>query len=405
MDLPHTPGPPARLCPCALALPCPAVPCCALLCPLCPPVPPCGLGPRPGLHRELADYKSDWLQPSRLRCDGNNLRAVTVRMEVREGHVDLRCHDGFLLKGTLFERQDSGDETKTAEDVPAVLISSATGTRRWFYAAIARHLASLGCVVLTYDYRGIGDSLPLSPEKLLDPERRIQSLKEDISNAGISSHWGEVDQTTAIRFLQNRYPSRELCLIAHSVGGHISSLTPLRDKIKRIVFINVHNAHPSYAREPLLRWGLAYLLPIVSRVLGYFPMKRMGWMEDLPKAVAEEWSDQMKCKDYCYTTQTQRQLAAAMEADLLAISTTDDEYCKNLEGFEHTLGYYPNCNIQSHHLSPHDVKNSGGRLGHMGFFRSKFKQSLWMRYLDKFIVRGHMGQRKPSRAAKLRSNL
>ncbi len=42
----------------------------------------------------------------------------------------------------------------------AVLVSSGTGFPKGFYDRFARHLASKGAVVLTYDFRGIAGSRP-----------------------------------------------------------------------------------------------------------------------------------------------------------------------------------------------------------------------------------------------------
>ena len=61
----------------------------------------------------------------------------------------FEADDGRPLAGTVLE---------PARADGAVVIASATGVPRRIYAGIARHLAEAGLAVLTFDYRGIGDS-------------------------------------------------------------------------------------------------------------------------------------------------------------------------------------------------------------------------------------------------------
>ena len=58
--------------------------------------------------------------------------------------------DGYLLGATLFLPRGAKRH--------AVLISSATAVPRKIYKSFAGYLARRGYAVLTYDYRGIGDS-------------------------------------------------------------------------------------------------------------------------------------------------------------------------------------------------------------------------------------------------------
>ncbi|MDA2928912.1 hypothetical protein MYX84_03015 [Acidobacteria bacterium AH-259-O06] len=64
--------------------------------------------------------------------------------------------DGYLLAATLYR---SGQEEKIGR---FVLINSAMGVKRRYYNSYARFLSENGFTVLTFDYRGIGDSRPRS---------------------------------------------------------------------------------------------------------------------------------------------------------------------------------------------------------------------------------------------------
>ena len=67
--------------------------------------------------------------------------------DVCRREVTFVAADGFALGGTLFEGAGGG---------PLVLISSATGVPRGYYAAFASALCNAGArAALTYDYRGL----------------------------------------------------------------------------------------------------------------------------------------------------------------------------------------------------------------------------------------------------------
>ncbi|RTM11506.1 MAG: alpha/beta hydrolase, partial [Bradyrhizobiaceae bacterium] len=64
--------------------------------------------------------------------------------------ISFPASDGYGLTGTLFLPRGAKRH--------AVLINSATAVPRKIYRGFASYLAHRGCAVLTYDYRGIGDS-------------------------------------------------------------------------------------------------------------------------------------------------------------------------------------------------------------------------------------------------------
>ena len=64
--------------------------------------------------------------------------------------ITLPGADGYLLGATLFLPRGAKSH--------AVLINSATAVPRKIYKGFAGYLARRGCAVLTYDYRGTGDS-------------------------------------------------------------------------------------------------------------------------------------------------------------------------------------------------------------------------------------------------------
>lgn len=70
-----------------------------------------------------------------------------------DAHITLTCHDGVMLGAQLFPA--TGQPLKGK-----VIINPATGVLARYYHRYARFLARHGFEVLTYDYRGIGQSRP-----------------------------------------------------------------------------------------------------------------------------------------------------------------------------------------------------------------------------------------------------
>src|SRR6185369_11156839 len=66
-------------------------------------------------------------------------------------NVQFTATDGFPLHGTLYEG-----------GADAILVASALGVKRRYYDAFAQAANQRGFTVLTFDYRGIGESRPSS---------------------------------------------------------------------------------------------------------------------------------------------------------------------------------------------------------------------------------------------------
>ena len=108
----------------------------------------------------------------------------------------LPATDGYPLAATLFLPRGAKRH--------AVLINSATAVPRKIYRGFAGYLAQRGCAVLTYDYRGIGDSR----QQALTGYNQPKSL---VGFKASMSDWAALDVTAAVqldaRALQRRCPS------------------------------------------------------------------------------------------------------------------------------------------------------------------------------------------------------
>jgi predicted alpha/beta hydrolase len=245
-----------------------------------------------------------------------------------------------------------------------VVINAATGVRRRYYDPFATHLASRGFAVVTYDYRGIGDS---APRKL---RGFVASMRE----------WGEIDQPAVIAHAAAWQPDVPLTVIGHSVGGQIFGL--LRDPTPVSLALLVAAQHNYYGlwplRERLVLWSLwTLLMPAASRALGYFPSSKIGLGQDLPKGIALEWA--RWCRSPGALVQAIGGDAAErftrFRGPMLALSFEDDRRFAPRRAAEALLTLYSNARIEHRHLSPRSLGMQ--RVGHFGFFRAAGSERGW----------------------------
>lgn len=121
--------------------------------------------------------------------------------------ISFPATDGYALTGTLFLPRGAKRH--------AVLINSATAVPRKIYRGFASYLAHRGCAVLTYDYRGIGDSR----QPAMVGYNRPKSL---VGFKASMSDWATQDVTAAVRWMRERYQGLPLAYVGHSSAARRS---------------------------------------------------------------------------------------------------------------------------------------------------------------------------------------
>lgn len=130
--------------------------------------------------------------------------AYFVKQEIK-----ISCEDNYVLAVTAY----LPDEVKAA-----VVIGPATGIKRQFYNAFVEYLASNDFGVLTYDNRGIG-----------------QSIDGDIATHTASLQCcRQLDKPAAISSLQQLFPNTSYHLVGHSAGGQLIGLAKKATKLSSI---------------------------------------------------------------------------------------------------------------------------------------------------------------------------
>lgn len=289
--------------------------------------------------------------------------AATSSISLVAKPVRFPAADGYSLGGFLWS---SGDTSR-----PVVIIASATSVRCRYYARFASYLHGHGYDVLTFDYRGIGESRPES----------LRNLDADWSD------WGEKDVEGALCFAAEHFGNRPTHIVAHSIGGFALGLAPSAKRVQRIVTVGAQYAFwRDYGRNERLamfcKWHV--VMPLLTRIFGYFPAKRLGWMEDTPAGVARDWS-RMTAR-FEDTIRPGRMIDGRLEsvllrerfleitATILAISLSDDPY-GTIAAVNRLLAYFTSAKRQHLHVHPHDIGHD--RIGHFAFFHERFRDTLW----------------------------
>ncbi len=288
------------------------------------------------------------------------LQAMTTATSTHqhdEALLTITCVDGVRLGGHFWT-------SRTTPGRGRIIINPATGVLARYYHRYARFLTQHGFDVLTYDYRGIGLSRPA----------RLKGC------GYLWRDWGEKDFEAALGFMRQQGSDTPLIVIGHSIGGFLPGLAESAPHIDRMLTMGAQYAWwGDYARDQrlglLLKWHVA--MPIATALCGYFPGRRLGWLEDLPAGVAQEWSFRRPQfeRNHPYP-QRARVLArmAAIRAPILAVAMSDDEL-GTARAIRRTLAYYTNAPRTAVLLHPHDYGRE--QIGHFNLFHDSHKNGFW----------------------------
>jgi predicted alpha/beta hydrolase len=277
--------------------------------------------------------------------------------------ITFPATDGYLLGATLFLPR--GDKRH------AVLINSATAVPRKLYKGFAGYLAKRGCAVLTYDYRGTGDSR----QKAMTGDNQPKSL---VGFSASMSDWAAQDVTAAVAWMRKRYHTLPFAYVGHSFGGQALGLIPNNAEVDRALLVASQAAHWKLMAAPERYRIYAVMnfagLPL-SRVLGYMP----GWAGlgmDLPKGVFEQWTKWVMLPRYMFDDGTLEALKNFQNFNgaLRALCMTDDNWATR-PAVELLCSGFTSVKPEIVSITP---KDAGVRkIGHFGFFKPEHRDTLW----------------------------
>ena len=251
----------------------------------------------------------------------------------------------------------------------SVVIGGAMGVRQAFYEAFATWLAGQGYRVTSFDYRGHGDSLQGS----------LRQVRADLCD------WAR-DYEAVIAHAKAQLPDQPLFLIGHSLGAQLPGLLRSPQLVDGLLSIA---AGSGYWRDnaPRLKRMVPYfwhvLVPVATRLCGYFPGRRLRKVGDLPAGVMLQW--RRWCLNPRYSVGAEGEAAArsyaAVRFPVMALSMSDDELM-TWRGTEHLFALYANAPSRIERIEPQALQLR--RIGHFGFFRADMRDALWGRAVDVF---------------------
>ncbi|UOB16536.1 alpha/beta hydrolase family protein [Abyssalbus ytuae] len=283
-----------------------------------------------------------------------------------EEEIPVKTSKGYFLSATKFNSSQKALNH-------SIVISSATGVLQKYYKKMARHFAAAGYTVYTFDYSGIGKS-----------GSDIKSLKK---NTNTLHEWGSIDQASVVYLAKEENPVNKITLITHSVGGQVLGFNPHYHLIDNAVTVASQSGYWKYftgIHLPKMWLFWHGLIPLLTPVYGYFPAKRLGLFENLPKKMVYEWAKWGKHTDYImgfYNEDTT--YFHKLTIPIMVLSFPKDTYAPK-KSVDWLADQFKNAKVDRKHIIP--AESGLDEIGHFGFFRDKFAGSLW-KMLQEWITK------------------
>lgn len=276
---------------------------------------------------------------------------------MRKTQKTIQTLDKYPLSANIYEPQNR-------ENLKGVvLIAPAMGVKQRYYRSFATWLTENGFTVVTFDYRGIGESR----------HGKLKDVKVDIID------WAEKDCGAIVRFISSNFSGAPFYWIGHSLGGQIFPFVPGTGAVAKMITVATGSGYWKENAPSLKRtvWWLWYVVvPVSVRLFGYFPGRTLKKVGDLPAGVMLQWRNWCLNKDYApgYEGESVRSKYSQVNVPITSISFTDDQYMskRNIKSLH---GFYTGSNIRMKRISPRDVDTR--YIGHFGFFKEKFRDKLW----------------------------
>ena len=259
--------------------------------------------------------------------------------------IKIPARDGYPLAATTF-----GDVASAGR---VAIVSSATAAPRRFYRHYARALFHAGYAVITYDYRGIGDS---RPESLKGFPARMRD-------------WGLLDMNGVTDWVRSNNPNARLFMVGHSVGGQVAGMIEDSSPISALLSVSAQSGYwklQGGEQKVTVAFHVHVTFPVFVATLGYMPWSWFGTAEDLPGGVAREWAGWCRNPGYLSGDPSlPLDRYQRFEAPVLAYSVADDKW-GTARSVDAMSAAYPS--VERRHIAPADYGRE--RLGHFGYFRA-----------------------------------
>lgn len=274
-------------------------------------------------------------------------------MKSKVNFISLNTRSGRDIVLSVFSPKTS--------NYKSIIISSATGVLQKYYSRFANHFTSLGFTVYTFDYYGIGES----------NSKNIKHITANLND------WA-LDQAAVLKYAKEKNSEHKLILITHSIGGQLIGLNPEIKLVDAIITVTSPSSYwkhfEGFSRFRMFMFWYA-LIPVFTPIFGYFPAKRLGLFENVPKQVVYQWRQWGIHPDYMFGHFNNSSLYfSSITCNILALSFPRDVFASKAS-VDWLSEKFINAHVERIHLIPeeHHIED----VKHFGFFKKEFKTSLW----------------------------
>ncbi|MFK7904498.1 MAG: alpha/beta fold hydrolase [Chitinophagales bacterium] len=233
---------------------------------------------------------------------------------------------------------------------PVIILLPAMGVRAAYYQTLAQQIADKGYHIITADLRGLGHSS-------VRPSRKTDFGYKDIIS---------VDLPAIVAAVQERFAY----MMGHSLGGHMAILYAALhpQQLKGLLFCAA--GYPYYKSwgkwRGLVMLGLTQSFYGISKIVGYFPGKYVGFGGKEARTLMRDWSYLARTGNFRITGSNQdfEALIAEIELPVLSISFEGDDFAppKAVKGFNAKL---KKASLTHFHLRP----KKGGKFNHFNWVK------------------------------------
>ena len=246
----------------------------------------------------------------------------------------------------------------------SVIVGPAAAVSQTYYQGFCEYLADAGFDVMSFDFRGVGQS----------KTRDIREYR-DIGFLAYAEH----DYPAVVNTMLEKFPDQKLFIVGHSVGGWMPALTKISGKLDGLITVAALSGYWRLMAKPdrYLHWLSWHVVaPLTIKLYGYWP----GWAGmkvDASAALGLDFARWAKNPGFVFDEPriNATEHANRFLGQLHLFQIADDSW-GTPAAVKAVHDRYPNAKTRA--IEVIEPKKLGIKfLGHFNFFRSAHRDTLW----------------------------